>query len=255
MVRCNTCELVRSDPVASPDQVATLYHESTFDYSLEVGNLVRTYGAYLARLDCYSVSKGSILEIGCGNGFFLKQARTQGYADVRGVEPSLAAIQLAAPDIRDGIQCSMMRPGLFSDSSFDVICLFQVLDHIFDPADLLETCLRILKPGGFVLCLNHNVNALSARLMKERSPIIDIEHTYLYSPATMKRLFGRIGYEVKEVGRVQNRYSLRYLARLLPLPPGWKEPVMTVLDRTGLGRLPLRVPLGNLYLIARKPLG
>ncbi len=138
MVRCNTCELVRSDPVADPAKVADLYQQSTFDYSQEVENLARTYGAYLARLDRYGASKGSILEIGCGNGFFLMQARQQGYLDVRGVEPSRSAVELAPAEIRDRIVCAMMGPGIFPDETFDAICLFQVLDHIFDPAALVK---------------------------------------------------------------------------------------------------------------------
>jgi len=253
MVRCNTCELVRSDPVADPAAVADLYHQSSFDYSQETENLAHTYGAYLARLDRYGACKGSLLEIGCGNGFFLMQARAQGYGDVRGVEPSRSAIELAPAEIRSRIVCAMMQPGLFPESTFDVVCLFQVLDHIFDPATLVETCFHILKPGGFVLCLNHNVEALSARLMKERSPIIDIEHTYLYSPVTIARLFSRQGFQVNETGGVKNRYSLGYLTRLIPLPGALKKTMLAALDVTYLGHVPLRIPLGNLYMIAQKP--
>jgi len=254
MVRCNTCDLVRSDPVADPATVADLYHQSSFDYGEETENLARTYGAYLARLRRYGASKESILEIGCGNGFFLMQARAQGYCDVRGVEPSRSAIELAPPEIRGRILCAMMQPGLFPDKTFDAICLFQVLDHIFDPATLVQTCFHILKPGGFVLCLNHNVDAFSARLMKERSPIVDIEHTYLYSPATITRLFTKFGFQVKETGAVRNRYSLSYLTRLVPMPRALKKMMLAGLNFTHLGRLPLRAPLGNLYMIARKPL-
>jgi len=254
MVRCNTCQLVRSDPVADPGTVADLYHQSTFDYSQEVENLARTYGAYLGRLDRYSAAKGSLLEIGCGNGFFLMQARAQGYREVRGIEPSRSAVDLAPTVIRDRIVCAMMGPGLFPNETFDAICLFQVLDHIFDPAALLKTCFDILKPGGFMLCLNHNVEALTARIMKERSPIIDIEHTYLYSPDTIRRLFTRFGFQVKEAGGVKNRYSLSYLTRLVPVPAALKRIALSFLGFTYLGRLPLRVPLGNLYVIAQKPL-
>jgi SAM-dependent methyltransferase len=253
MVRCNNCQLVRSDPVADPAQVAELYLQSSFDYGEETQNLAVTYGAYLARLDRHGASKGSLLEIGCGNGFFLMQARAQGYSDVRGVEPSRSAVERARVEIRDQIVCAMMRPGLFPEGTFDAICLFQVLDHIFDPAALVETCFHILKPGGFILCLNHNVEAFSARLMKERSPIIDIEHTYLYSPSTMRQLFRKCGFEVKETGGVQNRYSLSYLTRLIPLPALLKNIALAALDVTHLGRLPMRAPLGNLYMIARKP--
>lgn len=255
IVRCNKCGLVRSDPVADPTVVAGLYRESSFDYGFETENLAATYGAYLSRLDRHSVIKGALLEIGCGNGFFLQQARLQGYRDVHGVEPSEAAIQIADDDIRSRIVCSVMRPGLFANESFDVICLFQVLDHIFDPASLLRSCYQILKPGGFVLCLNHNVEALSARLMKSRSPIIDIEHTYLYSSATMAQLFARLGFEMKETGRVRNRYSSSYLLRLVPFPSSFKQRILKLVDAVGLGRCSFWVPLGNLYTIAQKPTG
>ncbi len=89
--------------------------------------------------------------------------------------------------------------------------------------------------------------------MKERSPIIDIEHTYLYGPQTITRLFSRFGFQVKETGGVRNRYSLSYITRLMPLPATLKKIMLSALEITCVGRLPLRVPLGNLYMIAQKP--
>jgi len=253
LVKCNVCGLVRSDPTADPVLLAQLYHESTFTYSDEVADLKRTYGRYLARLDNYGARKGALLEVGCGNGFFLQQALAQGYRSVRGVEPSRAAVSQAAPELRDSIVCDLMRLGLFDPAEFDVICLFQVFDHVPDPAALLDACLAALRPGGLVLCLNHNITAVSARLLQERSPIVDIEHTYLYSPATMTRIFTAYGFRIRKMGLVRNQYSLRYLVRLLPLPKGPKGAALAWLERHSLGRLRLSVPLGNLYCIAQKP--
>jgi SAM-dependent methyltransferase len=253
MVRCNRCGLVRSDPVADSDVISQLYAESTFDYGAELDNLAATYGNYLQRLNRYIPTKDALLEIGCGNGFVLAEARRLGYKDVRGVEPSRAAIDSAPDDIRENIVCSMMVPGLFPPETFDAVCLFQVLDHILDPAQLLRTCYQILKPGGVLLCLNHNVEALSARLMKSRSPIIDIEHTYLYSPLTMGRLLVKSGFQVRESRKVWNRYSLRYLSQLMPLPASFKRPLLNVVEASPLGRISSWVPLGNLCSIAQRP--
>jgi SAM-dependent methyltransferase len=253
LVRCNRCGLVRSDPVADLSVVAQLYQQSTFDYGDEVANLAVTYGFYLKRLDHFGAHKGSLLEIGCGNGFFLERARLEGFSEVAGVEPSAAAIAMARDDIRNKIVCSMMGPGLFPDKTFDVICLFQVLDHIFDPGSLLVTCRQILKPGGFLLCLNHNVQAVSARLLKDRSPIVDIEHTYLYSPATMSRLLLKCGFQIKETGKVWNRYSLIYLAHLLPFSSGVKRRLLKTVNSTGIGRWSCWIPLGNLFAVGQRP--
>ena len=253
VVRCKTCRLVRSDPVAPPGLLARLYHQSTFTYTDEVADLKRTYGRYLARLDKYGARKDALLEIGCGNGFFLQQALAQGYRSVRGVEPSHAAVNQAPPEVRDSIVCDLMRPGLFGPAQFGVICLFQVFDHVPDPGTFLDACFAALRPGGLVLSLNHNVTAVSARLLGERSPIIDIEHTYLYSPATMRRIFEAHGFRIRKAGSVRNQYSLRYLFRLLPLLAGPKRTVLVWLQRHAIGSLRLWVPLGNLYLVAQKP--
>ena len=253
MVRCNACGLVRSDPVADTATLGELYRQSTVDYGAEVGNLRRTYGRHLEQLEAFGVQKGSLLEIGCGNGFFLQEAQAQGYADVRGVEPSAEAILKAAPGLRERIVCDVMRSGLFAEASFDVVCLFQVLDHLPDPAGVLKEIHRVLRPGGLVLILNHNVNAVSARLLGERSPIIDIEHTYLYSPGTLAGLAEGCGFFTLAAGSVWNDYTLRYLARLIPFPVVAKPWILALLSRNPIGRLLLSLPLGNLYLAAEKP--
>ena len=253
LVKCDSCGLVRSDPVASPEFLAALYAQSTFDYGKQVNNLRITYGYYLATLADYGVQKASLLEIGSGNGFFLEEALRQGFTDVWGIEPSKSAVAIADPKLRPHLVCDVMRPRIFNSGQFDVICMFQVFDHIPDPATLLDECFNVLKPKGLILCFNHNVDAASAHLMKARSPIIDIEHTYLYNPSTLKRIFIDHRFDVKYVGPAQNTYDLYYLYRLLPLPKLLKQGGLTFLNGTQLGNIQLRLSLGNLYLIAQKP--
>jgi hypothetical protein len=110
----------------------------------------------------------------------------------------------------------------------------------------------VLRPGGLILALNHNVAGWSARMLGERSPIVDIEHTYLYSPATMRTLFTKVGFEDPEVRSVRNTYSLSYLLQLIPLPARVKSILLRALTASPLGRARLTVPLGNLCLIARR---
>ena len=253
MVRCVDCGLVRSDPVIESDLLRQLYDESTFDYASEVDDLRSTYGRYLERLRRRGDEQHAILEVGCGNGFFLEEALAHGYTRVGGVEPSTAAVASADPSVRPGIVCDIMRPGLFPENVFDAVCLFQTFDHLPDPGAVLDASLEALRPGGLLLCLNHNVQAMSARLLGERSPIIDVEHTYLYSPETMARIFVSHGYRIVEQGRVFNTISLRYLVHLLPLPGRAKRTLTSLVGAARLDRVRLRLPLGNLYLIAEKP--
>lgn len=252
MVRCRRCSLIRADPVLDSERSAELYRASSFDYGEELEGLRATYGAALDRLAALVPQRHGLLDIGCGNGFVLETAIDRGWDEVRGVEPSADAIAQADPRVRELIVADIMRPGLLPGSSFDAVTLFQVLDHMPDPAALLRECRSILRPGGAILAFNHNVTAWSARLLRERSPIIDVEHTYLYSPATMRRLFDQAGFEVISVGPVRNTYSLSYLLHLVPLPQKFKTALLSRLRNTPLGRVQATVPLGNLCLLARR---
>lgn len=253
-VRCEHCGLLRSDPIIEPENLAKLYRESSFTYDKEVINLKATYGRYLERASRRLKEKEAFLEIGCGNGFFLEEALEQGFKKVAGVEPSVDAVNKAPPRVRPYIKQAMFGEGLFLPESFDIICIFQTLDHLTEPAGVLKECYNLLRPGGAILAINHNAGALSARILGESSPIIDIEHTYLYDKKTMKKIFEKNNFMVQEVFNVWNRYSLSYLFSLLPLRPIiLKRALDRLLQLTKLSKLTLTLPLGNLGLIAKKP--
>jgi SAM-dependent methyltransferase len=253
MVRCDVCGLVRSDPVMPAEALTELYAKSTFDYGDELESLRTTYGAALDRAAAHVDQRHGLLDIGCGSGFVLELARDRGWSDLHGVEPSGDAISKGAPDIAPLIVQDMMRDGLFPPESLSLITLFQVLDHMPEPLELLRTCLGILEPGGVIMAFNHNVESWSARLLKERSPIIDVEHTFLYSPETMRKLFTAAGFAVISVSPVRNTYSIAYLLHLLPLPRRLKQMLLPRLRGSRIGKHQLTVPLGNLCLLARRP--
>lgn len=227
IVQCRQCGLVFSDPILDPAKINHLYHQSLFTYKNRVNDLMATYGYYLKQLEQYQVHKGKLLEIGCGNGFFLTEALRQGYHSVWGIEPSRDAINQAPGKLKKFIRHSVFKPKLFPQNCFDVICFFQTFDHISDPNQFLTDCYDYLKPGGLILAINHDVEAFQAKLLKSYSPIIDIEHAYLYSLKTMKLIFSKNKFVVIKTGPIFNYFPL-----LTPLK--------------------LKLWLGNLMLIAKK---
>ena len=255
VVRCLGCGLVRSDPVADPELIDDLYRSSSFSYQTEVPNLVRTYGRHLARVASRRLEPSAFLEIGAGNGFMLGEALRLGYSTVVGLEPSHEAVANADPEIRPHLVCDVLRPNLLTPGRFDAVGLFQVLDHLSDPRAALEACHEALKPGGRLLLLNHNVRAFSARLMGERSPIFDVEHTYLYEPRTLSRLCESLGFAVEHARSAWNWCSLGHLARMLPVRDPHKDRLLGAMKRFRAADVSLFLPLGNLCVVARKPVG
>lgn len=250
MVRCRACGLVRADPVADASLLVRLYAASNITYGEEIPDLRITYARYLAQLTEFTQAKGTLLEVGCGSGFALETALDAGYAAVTGVEPSAAAKAQAHPRVRERIVTGMMTPGLFAPASFDVITLFQVLDHLPDPAAMLRECRRILKPGGYVLALNHDAAAWGARLLGTRWPTVVTEHLWLFSVRTESALFTRCGFRVRQAGAAVNRFSLGFLAGYIPWLPKLKSRLLPAFRQSRLGRVRISLPFGNLYLIA-----
>ncbi len=250
-VRCNTCSLLRSDPILDID-LERLYVESTFDYSSEVGGLKRTYIDITKK-----VSRGlkvdSILEIGGGNGFFLEEALDNGFKKVCGVEPSTEAIAAARADVKPHMIASLMKSGIVADNTFDVGAMFHTLDHLPDPVTTLRDAFNALKPGGVFVVAVHNERSWSARLLGEKSPIIDVEHTHLYSKKTGRLVFEKAGFENVKAGAYWNHYSLAYILHLIPISRTFRRKILDSAIGTILSKIKVIVPLGNMWVSGQKP--
>lgn len=266
IVKCKKCSLVYSNPILEHSKIEKLYKKSFTTYDEHLENLKQTYGYYLQYLNKLQVvsyklhgsKKLRLLEIGCGNGFFLEEAKHQGY-DVYGVEPGEKSAKKAKPSIRKNITIDIFKGGQFKKNFFDVICCFQTFDHIPDPNGFLAECYKILRIGGLVLFFNHDVASWQNKLMGEKSPIIDIEHTYLFDKKTMKKIFEKYKFKVLEVKSSFNIHYLTYWLELFPIPsrkmPFLKDiklSLIATLNRIGLGKIKLKLNPGNLVLMARK---
>lgn len=256
ILRCGACGLVYASPLLDTSRLADLYAKSTYTYNEEEPYIQRTYGRYIARARHvlqHQAKPLSYLDVGCGNGFMLQEALAQGFEEVCGVEPSQHAIDQANPSVRSRILHGMFSRTLMGDRRFDLVTCFQTLDHLTEPVAFVRECLSILKPGGAVLFINHNIASLTARLLGEHCPMIDIEHTYLHTPATMRRLFSEQGFTDIQVFAVRNDYPIHYWMHLVPGPHALKTSVIRRLKSIALGRIVLPLYAGNLGLIARKP--
>ena len=98
LIECPTCDVVYANPAIATQALASAYEEAAFYSQEEAGHAARTYGSYLkrnlARLP--ESAMGAALDIGTGEGSFLRELLRAGFHDVVGVEPSRAPIKGAA---------------------------------------------------------------------------------------------------------------------------------------------------------------
>lgn len=253
MVECVNCGLVYSSPIVPPEVIHELYRHSPFLHESQLANMIRDYQTQLRSLLPLLPSKGRLLEIGCANGLFLKAALELGFEDVRGVEPGEESVRAADPAVRGKIVNALFHAELFPPESFDVVCCFQVLDHLLEPGAVLRDAIKLLRKSGLVLLLNHNIRSWLPRFLGERCPMYDIEHIYLFDKQTVAQLLRNNGFDVVAVRNIPNSYTLSYALKMFPLPGLVKRLALNLCDKIGMDSLRIRLPAGNMVSIGRKP--
>jgi 2-polyprenyl-3-methyl-5-hydroxy-6-metoxy-1,4-benzoquinol methylase len=110
-------------------------------------------------------STGSILDIGCGSGLFLELARERGF-ETAGIEPLKIAREYAI--VKRGLEIHNDTAEKFSlNRQFDIITLWELLDHVIYPNTVIQNTLKHLKPGGIILFSVRNGHSLAARVLRQ----------------------------------------------------------------------------------------
>lgn len=254
IVRCNRDGLLRSNPILDNLSIIDFYKKSRFTYESEIGNLIASYLSVLDHVLVNLNKSARILEVGCGNGFMLKALCDRGYKNVFGIEPSIDAVQRSDAAVKDRITPDVLKPGIFPESTFDLIFCFQTFDHIQDPNSFLRLCHQLLAQKGSILIFNHDIDSLPVRILREYSPVIDIEHTYFYSGETLKKILEIDKFRIIKFFSASNLVSLRHLVWLMPFSISLKKIILNL--KNGLFQKVLnsriRIKLGNLCIIAVK---
>jgi SAM-dependent methyltransferase len=254
MVRNTRTNCLRADPILAGKAIIELYRESRVTYEGVSSYAAETYLRYLRKALPLIPDRRGVLEIGCGNGFFLDRLKPLGFDQVTGIELSQEAISKASPEIRPHIIQELLKPGLIDDETFSLICGFQVLDHLVHPNGDLELCRQMLVPGGMMFWICHDIGSLYARLLGQRCPMIDIEHVVLYDRRTITKLFENNGFQIMDVFGISNRYPLWYWIHLVPLPDMIKRYMTGFLERVHLRNVHPAINFGNMGILARKPI-
>lgn len=250
VVKCKKCGLIRSTPIADISHLNELYKKSLLTYDDEIKKLTSTYINAVKPILNKLPKDAKILEIGCGNGFVLKAIYDLGYKNVFGIEPSTDATAKASSKIKKNIITNILKPGLFNKETFDFVFFFQTFDHIPQPNNFLKESFSLLKPKGKILAFNHNVDSLSSRILGEKSPIIDIEHTFLYSPKTIRSIFEKNRFITDRIYSPKNTLSLKHLFWLIPMPKKIKLKIIN--SKTSFINKEVSLKLGNLCFEGHK---
>jgi SAM-dependent methyltransferase len=249
IMRCRNTGLVLSREILSEEDLKNLYSKSEVTFTEYAEIIRKDYWRPLEQIK-FVLRRGSALEIGCSNGFFLEELLKQGFKEALGCEPSHEAKEKASDLVKANIHTGFFKSESYADSYFDLICSFQTLDHLSDPIGMLQTCYRKLRLGGLLYIIVHNVDSLQSQIFGEKSPIIDVEHIYLFNIKTLAMATEKAGLKTVDVFHIKNSYPIHYLVNHAPLP--FKKLILAILKTFRLDNLQIPLSLGNIGIIAKK---
>lgn len=223
-------------------------------YEKEAHGRTKTSQRHLAIVQKYKQG-GKLLDAGCASGVLLSCAADAGW-NVTGVEPSevLAAKAKESLNGRGEIICATLQDAGLPESSFDVLTLWDVLEHVREPVPFLQTCVSLIKPGGYLIANVPDIQSRPARLLGERWPLLLAEHLNYFDRNTLKLIGEKVKLQWIAFGRRPASFSVDYISYRLAqhgvIGSGLAHRAVT---NNSLGRVCIPIYLGESYVVWRRP--
>ncbi len=258
IVKCQQCGLVYANPRPDGSEILETY-QAVEDplYIEERQGRVLTFEHHLKPLERLTGEPDGrhLLDVGAYTGVFVEIAAGHGW-DAWGVEPSSWAVAQARSRGLHVVQGTLETADL-PRAFFDIVTMWDVIEHLTDPRRALLRARRLLAPDGLLVVHTIDIDSLFARLMDARWPWLMEMHVYYFSRETLRMMLDQCGYQVLS-DRPQGRYlRLGYLMnRVGALIPWAGRPAEWLVTKLGLRGTAVPVNLGDLFTTyARKTPG
>lgn len=214
VMKCDECGLVFVTPRHASEKLREIYAEGYWksdkprvrgysNYVADERLYLKTYQRRRRFLQPVETRRLKILDVGCAAGFFLRVMREHGH-EVYGVEPSAAIAQHARRHLGEAAVHVGTLDDLphdqpaFAPGSFDLVTMWDVVEHVPDPQALLRRARTLLRPDGALVIETQNVSSGFAKLLGRRwHHYKHAEHLYHFDPRTVRRLLEDSGFTVE----------------------------------------------------------
>jgi SAM-dependent methyltransferase len=197
-----------------------------------------------------------LLEIGCGHGEVLMEARRRGFS-VSGIEVSGHAASMANDYLGEpAVHAGSLETAPFAASRFGAVLAADVIEHVPDPQTFLLEIRQLLSPGGVLLLVTPSLDSWTRRVMRNHWMEYKVEHLFYFSAAAIRLLLERCGFD--EIRILPNRkvLTIDYICRHFDR---FRVPLLSTLAGLLRRLVPERlahrhllVPASGLMAIARK---
>jgi 2-polyprenyl-3-methyl-5-hydroxy-6-metoxy-1,4-benzoquinol methylase len=257
LLECRECATIQQPVLPQGEALHDLYREMRDDEYLAEEEGRRATANRLLDLVGAHRPRGRLLDVGCGHGLLLDEARRRGY-DTVGLELSREAARHAREalglDVRE-LPLEAFHEGTNGDApgTFDAIVLADVIEHLDDPVAAIDQCAALLKPGGVLCVVTPDPSSATAKLAGRRWWGYLPAHTVLLPRRTLRELISASGLVISDdVPFVRTFAAKRWVAGLAErLPAG--ERLGALADRLPPVKLSLSLGDERVILAHRTP--
>jgi SAM-dependent methyltransferase len=250
---CRACGTIQQPALPKGADLLDLYRDMEDDaYLTEEAGRRTTARRLLKHVERVAPRRGRLLEVGCGHGLLLDEARRAGWT-VRGLEPARAAREHATSlglDVRDAV-VEELDPA--AEGLYDAVMMIDVVEHLEDPVATLRAAAGLLTDGGALCIVTPDPSSPTARLAGGRWWGYLPAHTFLLPRKTLRRVLHDQGLEPVVDVNLWRTFSFGYWTGGLGERSGAVGAALSRVQASGLGRRPLTMSLGDeRVLVARR---
>jgi 2-polyprenyl-3-methyl-5-hydroxy-6-metoxy-1,4-benzoquinol methylase len=200
VVECNKCSFIFVPQYFSKKISYEDYKDEKVLEQVRKGNNWLKIQRHLLRFKLIRKYKpsGKLFDLGTGWGHFLFTGKQLGY-EVSGIEVSDTAYKYATEELKLPVEHINFFDMGINKQAYDLITMWDVLEHIPDADEVIKRCNLMLKDGGYVILQVPQIDSLFAKRLKENWHMISYGHVNYFSKDTIRKLFERHGFEVKKI--------------------------------------------------------
>lgn len=221
LLECIQCTLIRTEVINNKfSRIPT--KQQQIEAEKHFVNLRKNFSSYSSSLLDFvgsATRSRSLLDVGCGFGWLVLEAKKRGFSQVVGIDQSKPFVEMGKKKLKLDLRVTSLEK-FKTREKFEVITLNHVMEHISDPKEFLAKTKDLLTKGGLLVVASPNIDSLMFKLFKTRwYGLQPGEHQWQFTPRSLSTLLESNGFRTQGVKVVSLDYD----------PSGWKKYIFKLL--------------------------